>query len=935
MSEYRGRGRGGAGGGGGRGGFRGGDRGRGNDRGGRGGGGRGGFQAPRVAPLPPAGPVDARLTDGSEATLVRALKTLKVNDNELPLRPDFGKLGKEVKLRANFFSVNIPETNLFEYDIVMTPSAGASNRRVKRRIFQLAEQSPEWAPLRGKVAHDHASKLISSYELPQPLTISSIEYYEEDEDPDRKNKKSYTLEFNFIQPIDTAKLLRFVKGTPSERNEDVLPILSALNLILAAHPSRAAGEGGAVLVGRNRFFTKNAAPAVSLGGGLEAWRGFYSSVRPSHHQLLVNVNVCTTAFYEPGNLATSLIAFARGSYGARFTAFAKGVRVRTHLGFVKTVKSVTDLKPSQYTFDCAELGGRVTVEQYFKKKYGKTLLHPDLPLVDVGGGNKANLLPAETCDILPNQAFKGKLSDDNTAKMITVAARPPNANASAILGAGLTELGFRSQGGSETLKNFGITVGNEMAIVPGRVLPTPSVTYQGNSSRTRVDAEKASWNLRDARFFRPGTLSNWVVLCINDNNPDDFKGPKDPDLRASVENFMAFAQTAGMVVNGFPGIIGAKPPPREFSDPTRTAATAAITAALKSRPTKPAFALVILSNSDKHIYSNIKRLCDCTLDLPTVCVQAGKFKNSNAAYNSNVLLKVNTKLGGTNHTLDQAGLKLLDGKKTMMVGIDVTHPGPGSVRGTPSIAAVVANVDEHFSQFPASMQLQESKKEMVTELAAMMQERLLAYKARNRSLPERVIVYRDGVSEGQLQTVVDEEMPAIQAAFRVFNQGNYRPKLSIIVCGKRHHTRFFPADEQGSDQKGNSKPGMVVDRGVTSVYQYDFFLQSHAGLQGTTRPTHYYVVHDDIGFKPDEIQQMTNHISYMFTRATKGVSLAAPAYYADMACERGRAYIHKLLHGVTDVNLNSATADDDVFAEAKTLWGNGVGQNMRNIMYYI
>lgn len=99
---------------------------------------------------------------------------------------------------------------------------------------------------------------------------------------------------------------------------------------------------------------------------------------------------------------------------------------------------------------------------------------------------------------------------------------------------------------------------------------------------------------------------------------------------------------------------------------------------------------------------------------------------------------------------------------------------------------------------------------------------------------------------------------------------------------------------------------MVVDRGVTSVYQYDFFLQgiplshrprflflicplAHAGLQGTTRPTHYYVVHDDIGFKPDDVQQMTNHISYMFTRATKGVSLAAPAYYADMACERGRA----------------------------------------------
>lgn len=47
----------------------------------------------------------------------------------------------------------------------------------------------------------------------------------------------------------------------------------------------------------------------------------------------------------------------------------------------------------------------------------------------------------------------------------------------------------------------------------------------------------------------------------------------------------------------------------------------------------------------------------------------------------------------------------------MMVGIDVTHPGPGSREGTPSIAAVVASVDDSFVQFPASLRIQESKKE--------------------------------------------------------------------------------------------------------------------------------------------------------------------------------------------------------------------------------
>jgi eukaryotic translation initiation factor 2C len=45
-------------------------------------------------------------------------------------------------------------------------------------------------------------------------------------------------------------------------------------------------------------------------------------------------------------------------------------------------------------------------------------------------------------------------------------------------------------------------------------------------------------------------------------------------------------------------------------------------------------------------------------------------------------------------------------KKTMLVGIDVTHAGPGSKAGTPSIAAVVASIDDAFVQFPASLRIQ-------------------------------------------------------------------------------------------------------------------------------------------------------------------------------------------------------------------------------------
>ena len=72
---------------------------------------------------------------------------------------------------------------------------------------------------------------------------------------------------------------------------------------------------------------------------------------------------------------------------------------------------------------------------------------------------------------------------------------------------------------------------------------------------------------------------------------------------------------------------------------------------------------------------------------------------------------MNAKLGGVNHKLDAASMVWLTGTernklKTMVMGIDVTHPSPNSVPGTPSIAAVVASVDDYFAQFPASLALQ-------------------------------------------------------------------------------------------------------------------------------------------------------------------------------------------------------------------------------------
>jgi len=110
-------------------------------------------------------------------------------------------------------------------------------------------------------------------------------------------------------------------------------------------------------------------------------------------------------------------------------------------------------------------------------------------------------------------------------------------------------------------------------------------------------------------------------------------------------------------------------------------------------------------------------------------------------------------------------------------------------------------------------------------------------------------------------------------------------------------------------------------------------------VQGTARPTHYYVIHDEIGFKADEIQGVTNALSYTFARATQAVSLVSPAYYADLACRRGRCYLPTLFLGyVGEVGTTGGedATEQNAMQETQRLWGWGVsGAGLKETMFYL
>ncbi|KAI9649033.1 hypothetical protein NHQ30_001600 [Ciborinia camelliae] len=964
----RGRGRGGRGGGdrGRGGGYGGGDRG-GRGGGGRGGTGYGGggrgrggqviiFKDPHHAAEAP----DARVANmeneyHQSMSGIDALSKMSLNQ-KYPARPGYGTSGRKVQLYTNSFSLNTsPNFALGRYMVDIIPNMDTKKKK-RTQIFRLVLELPEFANT--PVTTDYASMLITPNKLPfKDERIFNITWRSEGEDDPLPNAQVYQVRIGSPTSFNISDFVQFLSKSSATDVSDIQKeeTVQVMNTLMGFYAKR---DKGTVSIAGNRHFSTarkgNEHNFTSLNMGLEAIRGFYQSVRPATGRLLLNVNVTHSVFLESAPLAD---LFKR--LGQRHGVVDKIKRKRVeviHLPAKKSKagttipreKSIWDLAhprdgsnedhppqiarygagPKDVKFYISaespstkgdaptksgskkasgptiKVNSYISVYDYFKLKYPKFNLNPSFPVVNVGNNIKPSYLPAEVCIIKPGQVVKKSLLGDQTRLMLDFANRRPEPNAMSIITSGKQVLGLNAKD-NPLLSQFGVQVGNSLITVQGRVLPPPVINYKNQQKRpTTLIPSDGSWNMRGTRFHTCGNLGPWTYMVVESNSRSARWDPDDAAV--AVDQFRKHLEGAGI---GSQQYMGVPAPTIKHKDGNEEETSKAAADTFRKLTTsknlpKPKFVLCILPVNDVMLYNTIKRFGDTIAGIHTVCVQYSKFVKGDPQYFGNVALKFNLKAGGINQTIDKLGI--INEGKTMVVGIDVTHPSPGSRDTAPSIAAMVTSTDKLLGQWSGICRLQtKARQEMVSDLESMFTNLLTIWFRKNKAWPENILIYRDGVSEGQYNTLIEEELPKIRNACRQkYPADNIKkglPKISIIVCGKRHHTRFYPKDTESADSKSNCPAGTVVDRGVTESRNWDFFLQPHQCLMGTARPCHYFVIKDEIfksqKIKPphktsaDALEELTHNMCHLFGRATKAVSLCPPAYYADLLCTRMRAYL--------------------------------------------
>ncbi|EXJ91778.1 hypothetical protein A1O3_00328 [Capronia epimyces CBS 606.96] len=589
-------------------------------------------------------------------------------------------------------------------------------------------------------------------------------------------------------------------------------------------------------------------------------------------------------------------------------------------------------------------GRYISVYEFFRsgmeRAQGFWLL--PLPVVNVGTRERPSYLPAQVCHVIPGQASNAQLTPAQTQQIIRFAVRRPAQNAQSIITAGAQML----TGDTSTLDAFNISIRPRLLSVPGRVLNSPSVRY---GAQKQAATRFGSWNMQQVQFSAKTNLPYWTYLWISSPTVDPWRD--EEELQTSVRKFTAKLGELGITCSdctrGMRITVGPGPGTVE----SRIDEAFHRFTSSPNRP-PPKLVLAILPAADVAIYNRVKYACDVREGLINVCVIASKFAKANDQYLANVGLKFNLKLGGINQSLEPSKLGLLSQGKTMVVGIDVTHPSPGSAATAPSVAGIVASIDKGLGQWPADLAIQTARQEMVAGLQSLMEARLALWKSHNGVYPENILIYRDGVSEGQYNLVLDQELPEVRSACAKLYSATATkqglPRITIVIVGKRHHIRFYPTDSKQADRSSNPQNGTVVDRGVTEARNWDFFMQAHTAIQGTARPAHYYVVWDEIfqarqgsGYPPpfknaaDVLEDLTHNMCYLFGRATKAVSICPPAYYADLVCERARCYMSGLFNPSGASSAGSVGEGDESTSHGPDSSLVKIHPNVRNSMFYV
>lgn len=820
---------------------------------------------------------------------------------EFAKRPGFNNTGRPVNMNVNAYQVaEYPTVKVYQYDVVI--GNGSEKRIVQRKVWNSKARKAQTGP---QMLYD-GNRLAWSLKSHGEMRIM-VDLDAEEGRPSRDGKNSFRLHIRQTREIRPNIVQAFLERKV-QMSTEVAEVISFMDHLLREGPA----TSPQFLTVRRSLFKRNTEHVKDLGGGIEVWRGIYQSIRLAEGQkLIVNLDVANTCFWRPNTLTSAIVSKwpevrdvndlvnkikPRQNNGTREInelqravqrAF-KGVEVKAvYKGNPMPNKEwkIHQLSTNNANEEKLEwkdpntkkpTGEMLSIAQYFRRKYNVTLQYPTLPLVEMT--KKGVKYPMEFLHILQGQRYGAKLDENQTAAMIKFAVSRPRDRLTSIN----QGKGWLNWDNDVYLKNYGLRINGQPIKTQARVLPAPGIKFGTNVEQPGT---RGRWDLKQKKFLtgNPQELVSWGVGVFSGHNRLD-KSAADQ-----------FATNFARIYRDHGGRVAGKGPfIAQLANDVGKAVEDLYQGTGNHFKRRPQLLIFLVQNKQSFNYLRIKKSCDCRFGVVSQVMQIQQVIKGNPQYFSNVLMKVNAKLGGTTSQAlphPSSGFKPF-AVPTMIIGADVSHASPGSYQA--SMAAITVSFDRFAGRYAAACQTNGVRVEIVSEANWVNMLKPLVKQwikdVGGGRPPQQIYYMRDGVSEGQFAHVIMQEVPHIKSVIKDACGGaDFNCKFTVVVASKRHHIRAFPEGD-GADKNGNPLPGVVLERDVTNPNEFDFYLYSHIALQGTSRPVHYSVLYDDANHKPQQIQNMIYEHCYQYMRSTTSVSIHPAVYYAHLASNRAKAH---------------------------------------------
>ncbi|PSR96509.1 Protein argonaute like, partial [Actinidia chinensis var. chinensis] len=207
-----------------------------------------------------------------------------------PLRPGKGSTGIRCIVKANHFFAELPDKDLHQYDVSITPEVTSRgvNRAVMAQLVKLYRESHLGKRL---PAYDGRKSLYTAGPLPFISNEFKITLIDEDDGSGGpRREREFKVVIKLAARADLHHLELFLQGRQADAPQEALQVL---DIVLRELPTMRYCP-----VGRS-FYSPDMGRRQPLGEGLESWRGFYQSIRPTQMGLSLNIDMSSTAFIEP------------------------------------------------------------------------------------------------------------------------------------------------------------------------------------------------------------------------------------------------------------------------------------------------------------------------------------------------------------------------------------------------------------------------------------------------------------------------------------------------------------------------------------------------------------------------------------------------------------------------------------------------------------